>query len=236
MLVSGSRKSLTQHIEISYFPTDSDAVFHKESESGSVFSPRVTIIELYNFFFKKLDFSVAKICKTGKNQFNYISETMHSGNLRSHKEMISSMSSFNAESCSKIGRTHRMDLAVSDGFTLPSFSLFLAEKYFTSKRIFITTCRENSVLLPCILDPQYLITLTAPDDKIAGYNDDEQGEYCTAIISLMQKHRRARIAKGEQVPSGVAFLVFRVSIKATKFLVFPEVSRVSQSVVRSEYL
>ena len=83
MVVSGSRKSLAQHLEVSYFPADSDAVLHEESESGSGFSPRVTIVELCNFFCEKLDFSAAKICKTSKNQFDSISETMRLGNLRS---------------------------------------------------------------------------------------------------------------------------------------------------------
>jgi hypothetical protein len=36
MVVSGYRKSFTQHLEVSYFPADSDAVFHEECHLGRV--------------------------------------------------------------------------------------------------------------------------------------------------------------------------------------------------------
>ena len=50
---------------------------------------------------------------------------------------------------------------------------------------------------------------------IVDFNEGDQGQYCTVIISLMQKYTRARTVKGEQVPDGVGFLVFKVTITVT---------------------
>ena len=59
----------------------------------------------------------AKIRKSAKGRSNCIAQTKRLRLLRSDRQMISSMSSTNAESFSEIGRPHRIDLAVSVGFT-----------------------------------------------------------------------------------------------------------------------
>jgi hypothetical protein len=51
---------------------------------------------------------------------------------------------------------------------------------------------------------------------IFAFNDNDQEEYCTAIISLMQKDTRERTVKGEQVPDGIGFVVFKVGIRITQ--------------------
>ena len=70
-----------------------------------------------HFSEKVYDGVSAKTCKNVQNQFWYIAETMRSRGLRQARQMISSTNSVNAEIFREIGRAHRMDLAVSGGFT-----------------------------------------------------------------------------------------------------------------------
>ena len=60
---------------------ESDTVFHKDSEYGSTFSPRVTITELRSFLWKLCDGVSAKTHKKAQNQLECASKTMRARDL-----------------------------------------------------------------------------------------------------------------------------------------------------------
>ena len=59
----GALGSCDQQLKIAYVSADSDAVFHEESESVSLLSPRPTVAELRSFLCRSTDWNCAKLVR-----------------------------------------------------------------------------------------------------------------------------------------------------------------------------
>lgn len=64
-------------------------------------------------------------------------------------------------------------------------------------------------------NPQYIITLTDPDE---GDADEDNDNKCTVIVALMQKNRRAQRRMGAECLT-IGFAIYRVMVVFLKIII-----------------
>ena len=104
-------------VKIVLIPTDSDAVFHEESEYGVGFKIRAKKLGLFSIFRKQFIFFLFKKLKVHFLYFAYIFAKKRFILKNFITKMISEKFSTNPESFNKFGRGRRIDLANSGGMT-----------------------------------------------------------------------------------------------------------------------
>ena len=104
-------------VKIVLIPTDSDAVFHEESEYGVGFKIRAKKVGLSSIFRKQFIFFLLKKLKVRFLYFAYIFAKKRFILKKFITKMISEKFSTNSESINKFGRDRRIDLANSDEMT-----------------------------------------------------------------------------------------------------------------------
>ena len=115
-------------VKIVLIPTDSNAVFHEESEYEVGFKIRAKKVGLSSIFRKKFIFLLLKILEV---YFLYFANIFAKKRFILKKfitKMISEKFSTNSESFKKFGRGRWIDLANSGGMTLLCFNKFSLRK------------------------------------------------------------------------------------------------------------
>ena len=122
---------LIEAVKIVLIPTDSDAVFHEESEYGVGFKIRAKKVGLSSIFRKQFIFLLLKKLKVHFLYFAYIFAKKRFILKKFITKIISENFSTNPESFNKFGRGRRIDLANSDGMTLYHFIMVFQNLHVT---------------------------------------------------------------------------------------------------------